>query len=105
MEGEMKQIFPIVPANSGPLWLIAGFVAVVLIGVTLLFAHTPWRSGLPSGVRGTLYEGSTPYFARGSSAGDCATIEAVAARVNATRTAPTVLMDPPGGQESVAESQ
>src|SRR5215211_5106460 len=74
------------------------------IGVTLLLAQTPWRSGFPSAVRGTLYDGSTPYLAPGSWAGDCAMIE-TAATDNATRTAPAVLMDPPDNQESVVGSQ
>jgi hypothetical protein len=35
----MKQVFPIVPANSGPLWMIAGLVAMILVGVTILFIY------------------------------------------------------------------
>jgi hypothetical protein len=40
----MKQVFPIVPAASGKLWLIAALVAIVLIGITLLFAYLAYSS-------------------------------------------------------------
>jgi hypothetical protein len=40
----MKQVFPIIPASGGPLWVIAALVAAVLIGITVLFVYLAYSS-------------------------------------------------------------
>jgi hypothetical protein len=39
----MKYVFPIVPANNGPIWLAAG-VGILLLGVIILLAYTAFSS-------------------------------------------------------------
>lgn len=39
----MKYEFPIVPAGSGPLWLL-GFLAVLMVGLVALFSYLAWSS-------------------------------------------------------------
>jgi hypothetical protein len=39
----MKYVFPIVPANNGPIWLAAG-IGILLLGVVILLAYTAFSS-------------------------------------------------------------
>src|SRR5262245_34536963 len=78
-----------------------------VIGVTLLLDQTTCRSGRPSEVLGTLYDGSTPNMAPAGSLADCAVSDA-AAKTTAEIRAPNILtrhLQESTGEHSTSQPQ